>query len=607
LFNYLQQLKWQQTDFACTPDTISIAPNNRYFAVVCHESGGKSDALEVRDLDTGKKLQTFTNSEQTVIFSRFNPDNTLEVGYRNGDTKIWNVESGALLTHRSISEDVAAMDKTGSIYVYLLNDGTVLVTDPQGDKLATIENEKNPIQSVTLLAQGKKLLTTTENGQVFLWNVADGAELLQLISTRQGWTVVDNAGRFDSSEPAMPNVFWQAGTSEIPLDNTANGYYEPGLLATALNDDRYLNAKPFAIPQGIVLPPKLQMAVNQATPANQEVELTLDVYDQGGGIDTVNIYHNNKAVNAQRAVVSDKTGQDPERRTLVIKLIPTAGKNQVKAVASNKMGIENQSNEAVFNAEMQAKTQTLKVATVGINQYRDKQLNLDYSVADAESIQQLLTQKRFSRFTSTDKKQLYDQNANKPAILAALRELSLGAQHDVLAVYLAGHGVSVNGEWYFLPYETTLRSDLNYFASVGISAQEISDIFKDSNIQQILLMIDSCYSGASIDSFRKLQNTQRRFSRAISRSVGITIVTATRKDQQAAELSDLGHGLFTYVLGKGMSGEADFMPQNNQISAHELANFSLLTLPNFAKRYAGVAQDPSAFTMGQDFMLFDRP
>jgi WD40 repeat protein len=603
-----KQLKWQQSDFSGTPDTITIAPNNRYAAIVCHENS-KGDVLEIRDLSNGKKLQSLSNQGQNIIFSQFNLEATVvEVGYNNGDSIVWNLQSGASLSSKKLAANITAMDKLENTYAYVLDDGSVLVTDAQGNKLANINKENNPIRSVVLLAQGKKLITATENGQVFLWNVADGKELLQLISTKQGWTVLDNTGRFDSSELGMPNVSWQAGEEEIPFDNIATKYYEPGLFASALNDENYLNAKPNVIQQGIALPPKLQVSVNEAASNDEDVELTVDVYDQGGGIEEINLYHNDKVVNTQRSVVSDKTvkEQDRERRTLTVKLKPTAGKNQVKAVASNKLGIENQSNTASFTANVVKQASVLRIATIGINQYSDKTLDLDYSVADAESIEQLLTQKQFSKFSQVNKKQLHNQAANKLAILAVLRELSQGKQEDVLAIYFAGHGVAVNGEWYFLPYETKRRSDLSYYASVGISASEISEIFKNSNIQNILLMIDSCYSGASLDSFKSLQNSQRKFSRTISRSVGITIVTATRKNQLAAELADLGHGLFTYVLGKGMKGEADFMPQNNEISAHELANFSTRTIPNFAKRYINSAQEPTAFTMGQDFVLFNR-
>lgn len=601
------KMNWQQSDFAGTPGAITLTANNRYAAVVCHQNDA-NDVLEIRDLTTGKKLQSLSNKGAAIIFSQFNSDTSVEVGYSNGESIIWNLQTGTPLSTKKLTANIVAMDKAGDVYAYVLDNGSVLVNDGQGNKPINIAKENNPIRTVALLAQGKKLITTTENGQVFLWNTADGKELLQLISTKQGWTVLDNTGRFDSSELGMPNVSWQAGEEEIPFDNIATKYYEPGLFASALNDDSYLNAQPNAIQQGIALPPKLQVSVNNARSAGEDVELTVDVYDQGGGIEDVNLYHNEKVINVQRAVVSDKTvkEQDKERRTLTVKIKPTAGENQVKAIASNKMGIENQSNEASFNANVAPKAPSLRIATIGINQYSDKKLNLDYSVADAESIEQLLTQTQLAKLTRVSNKQLYNQNASKVAILSVLRELSQGEQQDILAIYFAGHGISVNGEWYFLPYETTLRSDLSYFASVGISATEISDIFKDSNIQHILLMIDSCYSGASLDSFKKLQNSQRKFSRTISRSVGITIVAATRKNQQAAELSDLGHGLFTYVLAKGMNGEADFMPQDREISAHELANFSTRTIPNFAKRYIGSAQEPTSFTMGHDFVLFNR-
>ena len=601
------KLKWQQSDFNGSVGNITLSGKNRYVAVVSHIDSG-ADVLEIRDFGTGKKVQSLPYKGERIVFLQFSSDSALKVGYGNGEIVTWNLQTGAPAASKKLAAPIVAMDTAENVYAYVLENGSLQVTDPQGNKLTTITKENNAIKAVGLLEKGKKLITAMENGQIFLWNVADGKELLQLISTKQGWTVVDSVGRFDSSEQGMPNVSWQAGEQEIPFDNIATEYYEPGLLASALNDDNYLVSKPTAIQRGITLPPNLEVSVNNSGKADEEVELTVDIYDQGGGIEAVNLYHNEKAINVTRAIVSDKTVQEKDkiRRTITMKIKPTEGKNQIKAVASNKIGIENQSNEATFTANVSSKPPMLRVAAIGINQYSDKRLDLDYSVADAQSIESLLTQTGFARFAHSQKKQLYNRNANKVAILSELKELSQGQQEDVLAIYFAGHGISVNGEWYFLPYETTLRSDLSYFASVGISASEISEIFKDSTIQHILLMIDSCYSGASLDSFKNLQNSQRKFSRTISKSVGITIVTATRKNQQAAELSDLGHGLFTYVLGKGMSGEADFMPQDKKISAHELAMFSTRTIPGFSKRYIGSAQEPTSFTMGQDFVLFNR-
>jgi uncharacterized caspase-like protein len=85
--------------------------------------------------------------------------------------------------------------------------------------------------------------------------------------------------------------------------------------------------------------------------------------------------------------------------------------------------------------------------------------------------------------------------------------------------------------------------------------------------------------------------------------VGVVVLAATRKDQEAAELGDLGHGLFTYVVSEGLAGKADLKPKNQKVSAHEVADFSTATIPDFSKKYLGASQEPTKFTMGSDFTL----
>ena len=448
-------------------------------------------------------------------------------------------------------------------------------------------------------------MTATAEGKMILWDVANKTELLQLITTQQGWTVIDNAGRFDSSEKGMLNVSWEAANKDIPLDSFSDKYYEPGLLATALENERYLNKKPTTIRKGITLPPQLNVVVTNINNQPNLAELTVEIYGQGGGIKDINLYHNGKVLPKKSFIVDDKAFNvdKKERRTLKVRITPTGGDNTIKVTALNKMDIQGQSKEISFNGAGQIKKPVLHVVTVAVDKYKDSRLNLDYSVSDASSISKDFNNRDISVFGSIKQQKLYNAAATKKAIMAELIKISNGAENDVLAVYAAGHGIAVDGEWYFLPHETTLEADLQYYTRVGISASEFSAVFIDSKIQHIILMIDACYSGATVDSFRRLQNAQRHFSRNMSKSIGITVIAATRKDQEAAELSELGHGLFTFVLSKGMNGDADSMPKNHKISAHELASFSIKTIPSFSTKFLGAAQEPTAFTMGKDFSL----
>jgi uncharacterized caspase-like protein len=181
--------------------------------------------------------------------------------------------------------------------------------------------------------------------------------------------------------------------------------------------------------------------------------------------------------------------------------------------------------------------------------------------------------------------------------------MSQYSQNDVIIIYLAGHGLAIDGEWYFMPYETMVKDNQEYYIQVGVAAQQVQKLLIDSKVQHVMVMIDACYSGASLNAFRKMQDVQRRFSRGLSKSVGVVVLAATRKDQEAAELSDLGHGLFTYVVSEGLGGKADSKPRNKKISAHEVADFSTETIPGFSKKYLGAAQEPTKFKMGSDFTL----
>jgi hypothetical protein len=341
----------------------------------------------------------------------------------------------------------------------------------------------------------------------------------------------------------------------------------------------------------------LQLAEQQGTGDN--VTLQLDVYNRGGGINQLSFYHNGKLINSNNAVATPQTQQEnpAEHRVLTLDISPSPGKNTFKVIASNNMGIENSSPELSFDGKSKAYTSSLRLLTVGINHYSDTRLNLDYSVADANSIG--LAIKNSSKIAAS--KNLTDENATKAKILAELRELSQGSQQDVLVIYFAGHGLAVGKEWYFLPFETTMQPTLEKIAATGITATELSDIFKNSKIQHILLMVDSCYSGAGMDAFSKLQNGQRYFTRQLSRSLGITVLTATAKNQQAAELKSLGHGLFTYLMIQELQQKGS----TESVTAHGIAENILKTLPAFSMKMVGTSQEPAAYTHGSDFILTD--
>lgn len=463
------------------------------------------------------------------------------------------------------------------------------------------------ISHLRFINQDKQLLGADEKGVLHIWNVGQAGERLKLISTAEGWTVVDSSGRFDSSEPGMANVSWMAANQDIPIDSFSGKYYEPGLLASQLHGEELINQPQRKVQDGIKLPPTVSLTVPESGEAGEALTVTFEAVDNGGGIGEHRLYHNGKIVELDKLDDRNEFEADDIRHLIIsYKLAPTPGLNSFKVVVANDMGIDSPAQQQTLQIAGEELPAKLHVLAIGIDKYSDENLNLAYSVADANAIKTTLSQEGAGVFAEVVVHDLLDQDATKQAIADKLADMADDTADDVLVVYLAGHGIAVNGEWYFLPYETHLPISEAYIGEVGVSANQIRSLLTQIPAQKILVLIDSCYSGAGLSALRNLQNTQRHFGRALSKSVGVVVLTATRQDQEAMELTDLGHGLFTYVTNNGMQGAADSQPKDRKISAYELVKYSTATIPAFAKKYTKAAQEPAAFTIGEDFVLLGR-
>ena len=587
---------------------LAMSGDNRLGAVVSRQAGSLvlprnldvrtvTDAVDIVDLNSGQIIKSLPNFGEQIVYLNFKNNDALLLGFGNGEVLEWPIGTSKPVTLANFNEAISDLDVSQDKYAYVLNDGTVRVSSGESIQLS-LENEKNPFKFAMLLENGSKLVTAMKSGEISVWDVASGMKILRLFSTKQGWTAMDAYGRFDSSEDALENFTWNANEEDIPLDSFSDNYYEPGLVSSVLRDQDFLNQNSTRVNDGISLPPKVTLALTEQTAASQSVTLSADVFDRGGGIDAIHIYHNGKLLNDEDVITSQQTwhpDEGAEHIALALRLSPSSGRNSVKVVASNNMGIEGSSSELVFDGDTKAPFSPIHLLTVGIDKYSDEALDLDYSVADANVIGHAIK----SGAKIEVAKSLYNENATKPRILAELKELSRGNQEDILIVYFAGHGLSIGKEWYFLPYETKMQPTVEQIAETAITATELSDIFKDAKAQHILVLIDSCYSGAAMDSFNKLQIGQHYFTRKLSRSLGITMITSASKDKEAYELKSLGHGLFSYLMAK------DIQDKNTTNTAHSVAENIMKTLPGFSKKMVGVIQEPVVYTKGNDFMLTD--
>ena len=87
-------------------------------------------------------------------------------------------------------------------------------------------------------------------------------------------------------------------------------------------------------------------------------------------------------------------------------------------------------------------------------------------------------------------------------------------------------------------------------------------IFGRIEAERMVVFLDACYSGAAggrtfASSKTRAVTVDDLFLDRLTRSKGRAIVTASRPSEVSIELAELGHGIFTYYLVRGLQGAAD--------------------------------------------------
>lgn len=452
------------------------------------------------------------------------------------------------------------------------------------------------------------------NGVFYVRHVERPEYLLTVVPGASGWIAVDHEGRLDGTIAGTNDVVWDAGGEAVSLDQFFDSFFQPGLLGAYLRDEQPSLTKTQSVPmQGAFLPPTVELQFPEGDPKlGNEFRVTVLAESRGDDFSgPARFFHNGKRLPAKARIGTQTVRKDGRLvRVEVFALTVAAGINEFQAEVGSSNGIAGRSETKRRNVAGPPANKTLSVLAVGINEYRnvrDPRENLLYAVADAKAILDAVGPNAEKLYRAKQSNLLIDRGATREAILASLAKLEQASPDDAVIVVLVGHGLVLDNEWYFAPHDIQ-SSAVESAKATSVSAREIEALLVNSPARQILVVIDSCHSGAGIDSFNRYKNFQRRFAQQIGRSAGVTLVAAARRGQGALEFQQFGHGLFTHTLLQGLDGAADTAPKDNQLSAHELARYVVENLKQKSLALSdsnGVAQEPQLFLIGADFVVAD--
>ncbi|UIK20665.1 caspase family protein [Rhizobium leguminosarum] len=220
------------------------------------------------------------------------------------------------------------------------------------------------------------------------------------------------------------------------------------------------------------------------------------------------------------------------------------------------------------------------VITVGVNEYENHRLRLNFAVADAGAVQNALRGIRgyevvpvllASDYARTEKTTAISavNHATKMNIRSVLDllagkgeterqrlrqqigpmvdKLSKATPDDLMILAFSGHGHTEQGRFYLLPSDS--GNDLKKLDKL-ISSEELTAWLREVDAGEMVMIVDACHSAAGVPEGFKPGPMGDRGLGQLAYDKGMRILAATQADDVALESGDLGQGLLTYALVK---------------------------------------------------------
>lgn len=226
---------------------------------------------------------------------------------------------------------------------------------------------------------------------------------------------------------------------------------------------------------------------------------------------------------------------------------------------------------------------------------------VSFAAADADMITEAFKKQggkgRFDK-VSVNPVPLLDSRATAKNITDAVVNAASHIQPgDTFVLYLAGHGIAVNGEYYFIPWveKYTGNQDL---LSKSLNREAIQELLGQIQIhtKKIVLILDTCGASAVMGG-----GDAEKESAAMLRVGNLSGHTVLAASSSAAVEGYENHGVFTFFLVEGMY-KADPDSQGDILTTR-LGEYIQTWVPKIAEQKLHVAQNPVTNFVGEPFPL----
>jgi len=399
----------------------------------------------------------------------FSPDGWLivSVGGSDGLAKIWDISSGSLIRAFKVSDDrFVEIRRFGGLV-----SGWVAFTP-----------------------DGKRIIYMGSDASFRIFDAATGEEIVTLIEFDDGeWLAVTAEGYYNASEKGAQYLKVSYEGKDYNVDQFYDVFYRPDIVSAKLTGQDIRELVSITMKDASKnLPPFVEFTTVPADTDRSRVKVCYQMKSAGGGIGEVRLFHNGKLIHSdgyyheiarssskKQLVAMDSKTIYEDMRSIVVKgtaaSMPLASKskgdvfndcreievvpgdNEISVSAFNGNNTVQSSMKTVhFHSKSAHEEPYLYIMAIGIDQYRDKTVNLKYAVKDARDLEQKLKVQSATLYKPENihPTLLMNRDATKNNILEQVSELAAKVKpQDSFIFFVASHGVLLRNQYYIVSYD----------------------------------------------------------------------------------------------------------------------------------------------------------
>jgi WD40 repeat protein len=424
---------------------------------------------------------------------------------------------------------------------------------------------------------GQLAVAALSDGTVRWYRMKDGGELLAFFphTDKKRWVLWTRSGYYDTSPGAEEFIGWHMNNGSdqaadfFPISRFRAAYYRPDVVGKVLEtldegeamrlSNEGSGRRKGEISVAKILPPVVSIfsPKDGSETFTQEIEVKFEVRSPSGEpVTKIRVLVDGRPIGRGLAIKEIQKGQGIQTARAPIPEKDT----EISIIAENKYAASEPARVKLkWAGKVKEDEFTIKpklfVLAVGVSQYKDRNLTLQFAAKDANDFAESFIKQRDGLYRDVMVKILIDEKATRDEIVDGFDWISKETtSRDVAIIFLAGHGVNDSGGvYYYLP----ANADLEKLKRTGLLFTEMKNTVA-SLAGKTIFFIDTCHAGNVLGARAVAPDITGVVNELASAENGAVVFASSTGKQYSFEDSAWGNGAFTKAAVEGIEGKADY-------------------------------------------------